>query len=259
MIKNIILSLISHSLMRYFFTIWLLFSLVAIEAQEYRPAIYQAYLLDEMEDWKAVMKQMEHQFSQTSDPLLLYDLLEAEYGYTGWLLSVKRKREAEVMLRKVEGHIALLIERKLDSARVYSLMGAFYGFEIMLTPRKAPSLGRMAMEANEEALKLDPTEPQVWLERANMEYYRPPIFGGSKRKAVPMYERAVELFESTPGRTSGNWVYLNGLAGLGVAYENTGQIAEAGEVYRKLLLLEPSFKWVKEELYPRFREKHPGN
>ncbi|MCK4880736.1 MAG: tetratricopeptide repeat protein [Bacteroidales bacterium] len=245
--------------MRYCFTICLLLSLVAVEAQEYQPVIYQAYLLEEMESWKEVMNQMEQDFSQTSDPALLYDLLEAEYGYTAWLVSVKRKKEAEELLKRAQRHMTMLTDMKLDDARVYSLKGAFYGFQIMLELRRAPSLGRLAREANEIAFNLDPEEPQVWLEKANMDYYRPAIFGGGKRKAVPMYERAVELFESSPGRTHENWLYINCLAGLGIAYEKAGKIAEAGGVYRKILALEPTFKWVREELYPRFREKHPGN
>ncbi|MCD4710318.1 MAG: hypothetical protein K8R52_05685 [Bacteroidales bacterium] len=245
--------------MKHCFTICLLLSLVAMEAQEYRPAIYQAYLLEEMDIWKGVMNQMEQDFSQTSDPALLYDLLEAEYGYTAWLISVKRKKEAAELVKRAERHMTLLIDMDPDNARAYSLKGAFYGFQLILKLHRAPSLGRLAMETNQKAFDLDPDEPQVWLEKANMNYYRPAIFGGSKRKAVPMYERAVELFESSPERTRENWVYMNCLAGLGIAYEKTGKIAEAGGVYRKILVLEPSFKWVKEELYPHFREKHPGN
>jgi tetratricopeptide (TPR) repeat protein len=236
-----------------------LFSLLAVNAQDYRPAIYQAYLTEQMDSWKGLMDQMEQEFSQTSDPVLLYDLLEAEYGYTGWLVSVKRKKEAEELLKSAKRHMALLNDLGLDNARIYSLKGAFYGFQIMLKPARAPKLGRMSMEANEKALKLDPEEPQVWLEKANIDYYKPVVFGGSKRKAVPSYEKAVELFESSPGRTRENWVYMNCLAGLGIAYENTRKISEAGRVYRKILELEPSFKWVKEELYPKFQEKHPGN
>ncbi len=205
------------------------------------------------------MEQMEQDYSDNSDPELLYDLLEAEYGYTGWLVSVKRKKEAEEVLKSAERHMALLTDLGLDNARVYSLKGAFYGFQIMLEPVRAPKLGRLSMEANEKALELDPEEPQVWLERANMDYYRPVVFGGSKRKAVPSYEKAVELFESSSERSRENWVYLNCMAGLGIAYENTRKFSEAGKVYRKILVLEPSFKWVKEELYPQFQEKHPGN
>lgn len=244
--------------MKHLITIGLLISLVSLEAQDYRSAIYQAYIHEQMDKWKVLMVQMEQEYERTSDAGLLYDLLEVEYGYMGWLVSGKQKKEAEELLIRAEKHMTLLEERGLDDARVYSLKGAFYGFQIMLDPLKAPSLGKASMNANEKAMSLDPEEPQVWLEKANMDYYRPPVFGGSKRKAVPSYEKAVELFESKSNRTRENWVYLNCLAGLGMAYENTRQISEAGEVYRKILKLEPSFKWVKEELYPDFVEKHPG-
>jgi len=244
--------------MKYCLTLCLLLSLLAVNAQEYRSDIYQAYLHEQMDLWKDLMMQMEQDYLLTSDPVLLYDLLEAEYGYTGWLVSVKRKKEAEEVLQNAQRHMALLGELGLDNARVYSLKGAFYGFQIMLEPVRAPKLGRLSMEANDNALKLDPEEPQVWLERANIDYYRPAIFGGSKKKAVPKYEKAVELFESSHGRTRENWVYMNCLAALGVAYEKTRKFSEAGRVYRKILELEPSFKWVGEDLYPRFQEKHQG-
>lgn len=244
--------------MKYYLTLSLLLYLLALQAQDYRSAIYQAFVDDRMDSWKEVLNQMEQDYAQSSDPVLLFDLLEAEYGYTGWLVSEKKKKEAEELLISAERHMSQLADQGLDNARVYSLKGAFYGFQIMLEPARAPKLGRLSMEANEKAMDLDPGEPQVWLERANMDYYRPVIFGGSKKKAVPMYEKAVELFESSPGSTRENWMYLNSLVGLAVAYENTRNISEAGKVYRKILELEPSYKYVKEELYPNFREKHPG-
>lgn len=244
--------------MKHVLALSLLLSFLAVNAQEYKSEIYQAYLLEKMDHWKELMMQMEKDFQLTADPVLLYDLLEAEYGYTGFLVSVKRKKEAEEVLLSAKRHMTLLEKMGQCNARVYSLKGAFYGFQIMLEPARAPKLGRLSMKANDKALELDPEEPQVWLERANIDYYRPVIFGGSKKKAVPKYEKAVELFESTPGRTRENWVYINCLAGLGIAYENTRKYSEAGKVYRKLLELEPSYKWVKEELYPHFQEKHPG-
>ncbi|RLD58558.1 MAG: hypothetical protein DRI97_02940 [Bacteroidetes bacterium] len=233
-------------------------SLLAVNAQDYKVEIYQSYMHEKMDHWRDLMTQMEQDFQNTSDPDLLYDLLEAEYGYAGWLVSVKRKKEAEEILLSAKRHMAQLTELGRDNARVYSLKGAFFGFQIMLEPARAPKLGRLSMEANEKALKLDPDEPQAWLEKANMDYYKPVIFGGSKKKAVPSYEKAVELFESSEERTRENWVYMNCLAGLGIAYEKTRKFSEAGRVYRKILELEPSFKWVVEELYPKFQEKHPG-
>jgi len=244
--------------MKYLLTIVMILFLHAARAQDYQSVIYQSYLLEQMDRWQEVMSQMEEDYQNSSDPVLLYDILETEYGYMGWLVSLKRKKEAEEVLKSAEQHMVLLSELGLDDARVFSLKGAFFGFQIMLDPLKAPSLGRSSMESNEKALNLDPEEPQAWLEKANMDYYRPAIFGGSKRKAVGSYEKAVELFESSPERIRENWVYMNCLAALGVAYENTRKYSEAGSVYRKILELEPSFKWVKEELYPRFQEKHPG-
>ncbi len=244
--------------MKYYYTLCLLLVLTTVDAQEYRSDLYQAYLLDRMDNWKVVMDQMEKDYSSTSDPVLLYDLLEAEYGYMGWLVSEKQKDEAEELLKKANRHMDLLTEQGLDNARVYSLKGAFYGFQIMLEPAKAPKLGRLSMEANEKAIELDPEEPQVWLEKANMDYYRPPIFGGSKKKAVPSYKKAVELFESSPDDIRENWLYMNSLVALGTAYEKTRKFSEAGEVYRKILKLEPSYKIVKEELYPQFLKKHSG-
>ena len=244
--------------MKYCLTLCLLLSLLAVNAQDYKVEIYQSYMHEKMDHWRDLMTQMEQDFQNTSDPDLLYDLLEAEYGYTGWLVSVKRKKEAEEILLSAKRHMAQLTELGRDNARVYSLKGAFFGFQIMLEPARAPKLGRLSMEANEKALKLDPDEPQAWLEKANMDYYKPVIFGGSKKKAVPSYEKAVELFESSEERTRENWVYMNCLAGLGIAYEKTRKFSEAGRVYRKILELEPSFKWVVEELYPKFQEKHPG-
>lgn len=244
--------------MKHVLALSLLLSFLAVNAQEYKSEFYQAYMLEKMDHWKVLLEQMEQGYQETSDPDLLYELLEAEYGYAGWLVSVKRKDEAEQVVNSAKTHVDQLTGLGLDNARVYSLLGAFYGFQIMLEPARAPKLGRLSMEANEKAFELDPEEPQAWLEKANMDYYRPKVFGGSKKKALPSYERAVELFESTPGRSRGSWVYMNSLAALGVAYEKNKKYPEAGRIYRKILEIEPSFKWVKEDLYPRFQEKHPG-
>ena len=111
----------------------------------------------------------------------------------------------------------------------------------------------------QKAIDLGPNEPQAWMGKANIDFYTPAILGGSKRRAVLLYEKAVRLYESSPERIQQNWVYLNCLAGLGIAYEKTGQIKGADAVYRKLLKLEPSFLWVRDDLYPQFQEKHSMN
>ena len=224
-------------------------------AQDFRARIYDAYLDSRMDLWKATMNQMERQAAESDDPSLLYELTEVQYGYIGYCLSMKQKKEAERVLEVAEKQVEMLLDTEVNQSRLYSLMGAFYGYRVSLQPIRAPYFGKRSEEANQIALKLGPGEPQAWMERGNIAFYKPAIFGGSKDEAVPYYEKAVELFEADPGRTRQNWVYLMCLAGLGIAYEETGHVEKAGEVYRKLLGKEPAFKWVRDELYPEYLQK----
>ena len=52
---------------------------------------------------------------------------------------------------------------------------------------------------------------------------------------------------------------MNCLAGLGRAYEETGQLMQAGGVYKKLLELEPTFSWIRDDVYPHYLEKLSRN
>lgn len=228
-------------------------------AQDDRATIYQAYLQGRMDTWKGVMDRLESGHASSGDMTLLYQLTELQYGYIGYCLGADREREAEVELERAERNIQLLVADDPRNPRIYSLMGAFYGFRINLKPLKAPSYGRKSEEANQRALSLGPEEPQAWMEKANIEYYKPAIFGGSKEKAVELYQKAIELFESTPERTSQNWIYLNCMVGWAMACENTGRIRQAGEIYRRLLEMEPSFKWVRDDLYPAYLKNHSAN
>ena len=236
-----------------------LFVSVGLQSQDYQSQIYAAYLQERMDDWKGIMESMERKFNQTNDMDLLYQLAEVEYGYIGYAISADKDKEAEQVLKQAEKHIELLLDYNNRNPRVYALQGALYGYRLTLRPIKAPAYGKKSASANERALQLGPNEPQAWLEKANIAYYKPAIFGGSKKDAFPLYEKAIALYEASPERTRQNWIYLNCLAGLGIAYEKNGEFKKAGGIYRKLLKLEPSFSWVRDDLYPRYMKNHSGN
>lgn len=227
--------------------------------QDYQSRIYQSYIHIDMEKWKRVMEEMESEYRTSGDQDLLYELAEAEYGYTAYCISVKQKEEAREVLHRSLEHIQLLLETDIDLARIYSLQGAFFGFRFFLEPLRSLKYRSLSLKANQKAISLGFHEPQAWMEKANIAFYTPAFLGGSKEQAVHYYEKAVRLYESYPYRTQQNWIYLNCMVGLAFSYEKTGQIRQAGEVYRKLLGLEPAFKWVRDELYPGFQEKHSTN
>jgi tetratricopeptide (TPR) repeat protein len=237
----------------------LFFWAMGLQAQEYQPQIYQFYLEGRMDQWKEVMDQMYSEYEKTASMELLYELTEAQYGYIAYCLSVKQKKEAAKLLDLADEHIETLLKWQKNNPRIYSLKGALYGFRIQLKPLRAPSYGKKSVKANDKAIQLGPREPQAWMEKANIAYYKPKVFGGSKSEAVLLYEKAVKLYEAIPERTMQNWLYLNCLMGLGMAYEKTDQIQAAGIVYEKVLKMEPTFKWLSEEVYPQFREKHLSN
>jgi len=227
--------------------------------QDYQSRIYNAYLLKNMDSWKEVMVEMESNYQITEDKDLLYDIIEVEYGYIAYCISVKRRKEAREVLERAVGYVNLILVNDEKNPRIFSLQGALYGFRVYLEPFRAIKNRNRSIEANQMAIGLGPDEPQAWMEKANIAFYTPAILGGSKKRAVPLYEKAVRLFELTPERTRQNWIYLNCLAGLGIAYEKAGQIRDADVVYRKLLELEPSFSWVRDDLYPQFLENHSMN
>lgn len=235
---------------------WLIMISGQLGANDPQTDIYQAYLDNRMDLWKEAMEQIERCYIDGRDSSLLYDLAEAQYGYIAFSISMDRKKEAGEVLGKAEKNIGLLADMDPFNPKVFSLMGALYGFRVRLEPIKALVYVRKSKIANDMAIVLGPEEPQAWMEKANMEFYTPRLLGGSVEQAVLLYEKAVRLFEASPERTCQNWLYLNCLAGLGLACEKSGRIIQAGTVYRKLLDLEPSFTWVRDDLYPEFLEKH---
>jgi len=238
--------------------IWLIIISALVRADP-RTDIYQAYLASRMDLWKEAMTQIERCYLNGRESSLLYDLTEAQYGYIAFSISMGRKKEAREMLEKAKRNIDILADKDPLNPKVFSLMGALHGFRVRLEPMKALTYVRKSKIANDRAIVLGPEEPQAWMEKANMEFYTPRLLGGSVKNAVLLYEKAVRLFEASPERTHQNWLYLNCLAGLGLAYEKSGRVSQAGTVYRKLLDLEPSFTWVRDDLYPEFLEKHSMN
>ncbi len=242
--------------MRNWICMFLLSGSLLVQGQDLTGQIYRAYVSGRMELWKEAMEKMEREYRSVQNDALLYQLAEAEYGYIAHCIAEGKKEEAKRWLEKAEKHVESLLKTGRDLPRVYGLQGALYGFRVGLEPLKAPFFGRKSAEANQKAIELGPDEPQAWLEKANIEFYKPAVFGGSKKRAVPLYEKAVRLFEADPKRTRQNWIYLNTLAALASAYEETGEVEKADRVYGKMLVREPALVWLRDEVYPAFRKRH---
>jgi hypothetical protein len=60
--------------------------------------------------------------------------------------------------------------------------------------QRGASLGPQSGILLEEAIKLDPTNPRPYYLKAMSAMYTPPMFGGGKDKAIPLFEKSIDLY-----------------------------------------------------------------
>ncbi len=217
---------------------------------------YAAYISGEMEHWKQNMDDMEERYYSSRSNELLYDLTIAQYGYIAYCMSTKKKQQAKEYVHKAEKNADKMLSYNNDWARAHALKGAIYGFKAGQTPYMAPIFGSRAIREIAIAFELDPGDPHIWMEKGNIDLYKPAIFGGDKKDAIKYYLKAIELYEMDSVKLENNWLYLNTLSGLASAYIKTKQIKKANRTYQKILGLEPNFEWIRDEVYPEFKRKY---
>ena len=227
-------------------------------AQGFEERIYEAYISGEMGDWRRVMEEMEQVYATTGSHELLSDLVVAQYGYIAWLISQEKDKEARDYVKQAEEYLEIILARSPGNARAHAMLGAIYGYKIGLNAYKAVVFGKKSFSENNLAFELDPADPQVWMEKGNIEFYKPAIFGSSSTEAAKIYEKSVKLYEADNQGLKHNWLYLNTLRSLADAYIASEMYRKADGVYQKMLRVEPRLKWMREEVYPAFLKKYQG-
>jgi len=217
---------------------------------------YEAYVTGEMEPWPEYIDELESIYSDNPSGELLYDIVEAYYGYVAYTIGIDKNNEAREYMESAEHYLEKLEEKQAYKASALAFKGAFIAFEIGMNRAKAVYLGPKSMSNINRALELEPENINALIEKGNAEYHMPRIFGGSYRKAAEYFNRAVNTLEETDRNLSCNWKYMNALAWLAQSYEKAGKIDKAENIYQKILEKEPEFDWVANELYPEFRKSH---
>jgi len=224
------------------------------QTDNYNDRIYEAYARGKMDVWLEEMQMFEtnNTFSNTEDKL---ELISLYYGYTAWLISVDKDELAEKYIEKCEPILNQILDKEPKNATVMAYKGAFIAFEIAISNLKAIYLGRTSMGYINDALEIDPNNVQANIEMANSFFYSPTAFGGDKMESITYYKLASKHME-LDNLVEKNWMYLNVMTALGMAYEATDQIQNAKLCYEKILVVKPNFMWVGEELYPDMLKRH---
>ena len=95
-----------------------------------------------------------------------------------------------------------------NESELYMLQGFLYPSRINIDPinRGMALVGKMNA-ALDKSLELNPDNPRVYYLRATMTANMPEAFGGGAAKALPLYQKAAEKFQSFKPKTelSPNW------------------------------------------------------
>ncbi len=209
-------------------------------------AIYDAYRESDMNAWKGIIDDME-KIPGESDPFFL-QLINYQYGYIAWCIGTDKKEEAEKYLDLAKRHLDTLEKGGYSPADVYAYRAAFTGYEIAISPYKAPFLGPESLQYARQAINADPSNPAGYVQFGNIMNYMPRMFGGSKKKALYYYYKALEIMERNGDEQ--DWNYLNLLGSIIKAHIETRNYVDAEKYCIKSLEIEPGFGWVKNDLYP---------
>lgn len=230
----------------------LLFLSLVVTSQS-NEVIYNAYVQNSMTDWKVLIDSME-QVRDKSDASRL-ELINYQYGYIGWCMGIHDKAGARYYMDLAQKHLAILAQQNFRWSDIYAYQSAFIGFEIGLSPLKAPFIGMRSIEYAEKAIASDSNNYLGYVQLGNIEFYMPAIFGGSKDKALVYYLKALKKMEESNLVLHNNWNYLNLLSIIIDAAIQTNNYAQAHDYCIIALKISPDFGWVKDELYPKTLKK----
>lgn len=237
---------------RYYLLLLLLLVTPSIHASD-KEAIYHAFISGNMAEWKTILIDIESRRLTTNSAKL--ELVSYYYGYIGYNLGVKNKKEAQVYVDKMSVVLDELTKSKAKLADVYAFKAALVGFRIGLAPYKAPFIGKASSEHAAKALALDANNIQATIEKANILYYSPAAFGGDKAEAKKYYYKAVSLLKGNTSLLDHNWLYLSLLTKIGQTQEAEKDFKKATQTYEAILSREPNYSFVKNELLPNLKNK----
>ncbi|MGE0078029.1 MAG: tetratricopeptide repeat protein [Bacteroidales bacterium] len=219
----------------------------------YDERLYGCFVSSNMAEWERVMTDLERDLDATQNIQIEFQLLHAQYGYIGFLIGSSKTIVASEYIAKADKHIEKLLKANPRWVEVIALNAAILAYKIAIAPYKVIYLGARSVWMLDDALEMDSDNPFVLIEKGNSKHYAPSFIGGNPQKAIAFYQKAAnKIKESNQTKT---WWYLNTLTQMALAAEKAKDYKLALKIYKEILSMEPNFKWVKDDLYPRILKK----
>ena len=130
------------------------------------------------------------------------------------------------------------------------LQGCRSSYCLSLNRWKFATYASRAIEFSNKAVQTDENNPLALSLKGNVEFYSPAMFGGSKKKALEYFQKAINAFEEK-NLVNNNWNYVATMLCYAQAYDKQGEKKKAKEVCQKILSIAPTFTYVRDTYYPQ--------
>lgn len=212
--------------------------------------MYQAYLRQEMTFWGKTLNEA----YKVEEPSLAFveKMANYEYGYIAACLDEKKKEEARQIMDKMGEHVDFMEKNGSNPALVALYRSALCAYEYKISSWPSLSMAFKSIEFVEKATELAPENPIVLSLKGNVDFYRPGIAGGSKKRALFNFEKAVQQFEKQQ-LTIDNWNYVATILSMAQAYDKIGERQKAILTCEKILEMAPNHIFVRDVFFPSLK------
>ncbi len=192
--------------------------------------------------------------TKSHTPLVRYYLGYVDYRINLYYNQSDRKK-ALAFLNEAIDHLEQAIQLDNRFAEAFALLSSCYGQKIGFKPLLSMVLGPKSDRMMASARSLDPLNPRVILLESINTYFKPAIFGGSKKKALKGFYRAASAFERYRPKHPlfPDWGHAEVYAWIGLAHLERKEFQKARDAFRKALAIHPKYGWVRHKLLPKLQ------
>lgn len=219
-------------------------------------SIFEAYLSGDMSVWKTVIDTTQWETLCDEDKVLL---LNTEYGYVATYLDdaptgikhsnkdkEQRQATAKLYLNQFTRHIEDA-KSIIPTSRYCMYLSSAYAYDFMMT--KNLKSGIKSFQLCKQAVEADSKDPLALTLQGNVEFYSPKILGGSKEKALKLFEEAQQIMLNDE-QYKYCWNTPSLLHCIAQCYEKMDRKDDAIKQCQEILEIYPNFSFLKNTYLP---------
>ncbi|MEQ6167116.1 tetratricopeptide repeat protein [Ekhidna sp. MALMAid0563] len=214
---------------------------VSTYAQSTKEMQYAAYLKASKTMWERSIERAKKESGEES-----FEVAMAMYGLLNNTMATEDEDTFDDYKDITIDLLEKLIEDNPEWGEPHAVLSSTYGLVMAYSPWKGMYLGSKSSSLMEKAVELQSDSPLVQKLFGGSKLYTPEMFGGDPKVAVEAFKKSLELFESDD--KANNWLYLDTMMGLAMAYRKTDQNNKAKLTLEKAVTIEPQYQWAKSVL-----------